>query len=128
MDVFNTYFMDIVKNHYADFNGRARRKEFWMFYAMSMAVIIAISIVFGILASVLDMPILMTLGSLVSLALFIPILGAMARRLHDTGKSGWFMLVSFIPLIGGIWLLYLLILEGTMGDNEYGADPKAGER
>ena len=59
------------------------------------------------------------------LFIFIPSLALWVRRLHDTGKSGWFVLISFIPLFGGIWLLVLACTEGNKGDNKYGPDPKA---
>jgi uncharacterized membrane protein YhaH (DUF805 family) len=61
---------------------------------------------------------------LYGLALFIPGLAVAVRRLHDIGKSGWMILVALIPLIGGIWLLILLVKEGDSGSNEYGPDPK----
>ena len=59
------------------------------------------------------------------LAVFIPSLAVAVRRLHDVGKSGWFYLISLIPLIGGIWLLILFVTEGDKGPNQYGPDPKA---
>jgi uncharacterized membrane protein YhaH (DUF805 family) len=59
------------------------------------------------------------------LVTFIPLLAVAVRRLHDVGKSGWFYLISVIPLIGGIWLLVLFCTEGDKGDNKYGPDPKA---
>ena len=103
------------------FNGRARRKEYWMF--------VLFNIVFSIAAGIADY---MVFGSgsgavsgLYSLAVFIPSLAAGVRRLHDVGKSGWFTLILFVPLVGAIWLLVLYCTEGTNGDNEYGPDPKA---
>jgi len=65
--------------------------------------------------------------SLFSLAMIIPGLAVMVRRLHDVNKSGWFFFIVFIPLVGVIWLLVLMCTEGTLGDNEYGSDPKAFE-
>ena len=61
-----------------------------------------------------------------SLAILIPSLAVLVRRLHDIDKSGWMMLISFIPFIGGIWLLVLLVAEGNNGSNQYGRDPKGG--
>lgn len=61
---------------------------------------------------------------LYSIALILPGLGVLVRRLHDTGKSGWMFLISLIPLIGSIWLLVLLATEGEAGSNQYGSDPK----
>jgi len=62
---------------------------------------------------------------LVGFGLWLPGLAVSVRRLHDVGKSGWFLFIALIPLIGAIWLLVLYFTEGTSGDNEYGADPKA---
>ena len=65
--------------------------------------------------------------SLFSLAMLIPGLAVMVRRLHDVNKSGWFFFIVFIPLVGAIWLLVLMCTEGTRNDNQYGSDPKAFE-
>lgn len=117
------YFLYALKN-YAVFSGRARRKEYWMF--------VLFQILFGLAAMVMDY----LLGtsydggsggiiySLFSLALLIPGLAVAVRRLHDVRKSGWFMLIALIPLVGIIWLLVLDCTEGTRGNNEYGPDPK----
>jgi len=123
-------FLDIIKNKYALFDGRARRKEFWYFQLAVVAVYIAVIIVAVILGAISS-----TLGAIIyglfgiaMLAIIIPSIGLTIRRLHDVDKSGWFILVSLIPLVGGLYLLYLLITEGTVGQNQYGPDPKAGER
>lgn len=129
MEFFNTYFLDIIKNKYADFNGRARRKEYWMYtlvYILSYLAIAIVGVILGQIASFLGSIIFMVL-SLLSLAVLVPSLAVSVRRLHDTNKSGWFLLLAFIPL-ANFYLIYLLIIEGDRGDNQYGADPKAGER
>ena len=103
---------------YADFNGRARRTEYWMF--------VLFNIIFSIAANALDY-ILGTSGvisGLYALAVFIPSLAVSVRRLHDVNKSGWMLLVLLIPVIGFIWLLVLMIMEGTPGENQYGPNPK----
>jgi uncharacterized membrane protein YhaH (DUF805 family) len=103
---------------YADFNGRARRKEFWMFFLFN-AIFIGV-------ANILDY-VLGTFGVfyfLYALAVFIPGLAVSIRRLHDLGKSGWWLLIVLVPLIGSIWLLVLWVTEGTPGDNQYGQNPK----
>lgn len=124
------WFLKVVKEHYADFNGRARRKEFWMFFLFMYIGIIAVYVVGIILALIADFlgAIFMGVAGLAMLALIVPYLAVAVRRLHDTGKSGWMFLVSFIPVIGGIWLLIMLATEGQVGDNQYGPDPKAEER
>lgn len=117
------WFLKVVKEHYADFNGRARRKEYWMFTLIVIGGLIAIEIVALILAaisSVLGMIILGLLG-LALLALLVPMIAVGIRRMHDVGKSGWYLLIPIYSLI-------LAITEGEKGDNQYGPDPKAGER
>src|SRR5690349_17627802 len=122
------YYLQVLRN-YANFNGRARRKEYWMF--------VLFNFIFLILAAALDNLLGITFADEIpygpvylvyGLFTFLPSLAAGVRRLHDTGKSGWWLLIAIIPIIGGIWLLVLFVTEGTAGDNEYGADPKAAER
>lgn len=122
------WFLLALKN-YAGFSGRARRKEYWMFALFSYIVLIAAMILDNILGfnfSSLSMP-YGALYCITGLLLFLPSLAVGVRRMHDINKSGWMLLVSLIPLAGGIWLLILLIKEGTQGENQYGADPKAVE-
>jgi len=109
---------------YAQFEGRSRRQEYWMF--------ILFNFLFSIAASTLDY--LLGFGEmgygaisgLYALAMFIPGIAVLVRRLHDTGKSGWWFFIVFIPFIGFIWLIILLATEGTPGRNEYGRNPKEG--
>ena len=116
-----------VINSYSDFNGRARRKEYWMFTLWN--------IIFALLASLLDYSFgivypLVGYGPLyIAYALFVlvPGIAVAVRRLHDTGKSGWIYLVAFIPIAGWIWLLILFVTEGNEGNNAYGEDPKQFE-
>lgn len=114
-----------VLRKYADFSGRARRMEYWMFTLINFLI--------GVVLSFIDMALGSKVGALEGygiislvyfLAVFIPGLAVTVRRLHDIGKSGWFFLIVFIPLIGFIWLLVLLFTEGTRGPNKYGEDPK----
>ena len=112
---------------YADFSGRAPRAEYWWFYLLIiigyLVAMILDSIVGtgGILGSYGILSLVLMLG------LLIPSLAAGVRRLHDTDRSGWWLLIAFIPLIGAIVLLVFFVLEGTKGDNRFGADPYAGE-
>jgi uncharacterized membrane protein YhaH (DUF805 family) len=113
-----------VLRQYADFNGRARRKEYWMFVLFNMIfALVAIGLDYAIFISYLDM----TFGFIYFvylLAIIVPALAVTIRRLHDTGKSGWMIFVALIPLIGGIWLLILYIQDSTPGTNQYGPNPK----
>ncbi len=112
------WYLKVLKN-YATFTGRARRKEYWMF--------VLFNIIAGIVLFILDFIIgtYFVLYGLYGLGIIIPSLAVTVRRLHDTGKSGWWILICLVPIIGGIWLLVLLIIEGTAGDNPYGPSPKA---
>jgi uncharacterized membrane protein YhaH (DUF805 family) len=120
------WFTDVIKK-YAEFTGRARRKEFWMFVLFSWII--------SILLSIIDRAIGTDnstgsglLGSLYSLAILIPSLAVAARRLHDTGRSAKWLFLIFAVVIGWIFLLVWYIQEGNAGDNQYGPDPKAAER
>jgi uncharacterized membrane protein YhaH (DUF805 family) len=115
-----------VLRQYADFNGRARRTEFWMFTLFSAII----SIVLGLLDSLLGLTFVEGttsgwLGMLYALAVLLPSLGVTARRLHDTGRSGWWMLIALVPIIGGIVLIVFTATAGNVGANSYGPDPKA---
>jgi uncharacterized membrane protein YhaH (DUF805 family) len=113
------WYVKVLKD-YVKFDGRARRQEYWMFFL--------INVIISAVLSVIDMAIGMRiLTGLYSLALLLPSLGVAVRRLHDTGKSGWFLFIGFIPLIGAIWLIVVLATAGTTGDNEYGPDPKTSD-
>ena len=107
-----------VLRQYADFAGRARRKEYWMFTLVN----VIISVVLAILDNMLKIGLL---GLLYSLAVFLPSLGVGVRRLHDTGRSGWWLLIGLIPLIGWIVLIVFLTTDGERQPNAYGPDPKA---
>ncbi len=119
------YFLDVVKNHYADFEGRARRAEYWNFFLFNMLGIIAIVALMFALGAISES--LATIGGLAymawALGLFIPSLAVAVRRLHDTGKSGWWLLISFIPL-AGIVLIVFLCIDSDPGTNAYGPNPK----
>jgi uncharacterized membrane protein YhaH (DUF805 family) len=110
------WYIDVIKRYF-DFNGRAGRQEFWMFFAISFAI----AVVLNIIGRMLDTNVI---GSLYSLAVLLPTLGVGARRLHDTGKSGWWQLIGIIPLIGIIVLIVFWAKEGGAGDNQFGANPK----
>ena len=120
------WFLKAIKQ-YADFEGRARRTEFWMFTLLYSAIF-TVLVLFGVLIGVaLDIPVLATLFAglavLFYLAMIVPSLAVGARRLHDTGRSGWFQLLSLVPF-GGIVLLVFWIEDGHPGVNQYGVNPK----
>ena len=121
---------------YADFSGRSRRKEYWMFILLLLIVGIALALVTGGFGSMMD-PMhvaedpAMGLGSMIFglfyLAILIPALAVQVRRFHDQDKSGWFVLLNFIPLVGGLIVFIFMCLEGTRGDNRFGPDPKLAD-
>ncbi|MFB7513385.1 DUF805 domain-containing protein [Streptomyces sp. NPDC056144] len=113
----NWYF-DVLKR-YADFGGRARRKEYWMYSLFTFIVVAVLAIIDFTLETY---PLLV---GIYFLATFLPSLGVTVRRLHDTGRSGWWYLISFVPLVGPIVLLVFTVLEGERHANAYGNDPKA---
>ena len=119
-------WMTLPLKRYAEFTGRSRRKEYWMFFLFLIAVSVGIGIVEVILG--LDSTIGDAYGPLsllFMLGILIPSLAVQVRRFHDQGKSGWFVLLNFIPLLGSLIVLVFMCLDGTDGPNEYGPDPKA---
>ena len=114
---FSDWYLKCIKDHYADFEGRARRTEYWMFTLVNILVAIVVFIIFRIIH-------LPMVANLYSLAVLVPGLAVGARRLHDTDKSGWWLLIGLIPLIGAIVLIIFFATEGTRGSNQYGPDPK----
>ncbi|MCL6220270.1 DUF805 domain-containing protein [Zunongwangia pacifica] len=109
---------------YSDFNGRARRKEYFMFGLFNaLFSIICMLISFG-LSNLLESSIFISIYVLYTLASLLPSLAVSVRRMHDIGKSGWMLLVSFIPLVGAIWMLMLLITDSDPQNNQYGSNPK----
>ncbi|CAN7570995.1 DUF805 domain-containing protein [Phenylobacterium sp. LjRoot164] len=124
---------------YADFNGRARRLEFWLFWLLLIGIQVVFSILIGMVAgpmaaaaeatdplAVLNGPAkaLYGLFFLVMLGLLIPSLAVAMRRLHDTNRTGWWLLLGLIPFLGALVLLIFYLLDGTPGPNKYGPDPK----
>ncbi|WP_422769320.1 DUF805 domain-containing protein [Plantactinospora sp. WMMC1484] len=115
-----------VLSQYVGFSGRARRAEYWWFFLFSLLV--------GIVTSILDSALGTDfegssasgglLNLIASLALLLPSLAVAVRRLHDTDRSGWWILIGLIPLVGAIVLLVFFVLDGTPGPNRFGPSPK----
>lgn len=131
-------WMLLPLKRYAKFSGRARPKEYWMYALFLLIAMLALSIIeaglgigsssdwayrngwnMGAGASHEGGPLI----GLFALGTFIPSLAVGVRRLHDTDRSGWWLLLAFIPIIGAVWLLVLMVLGGTHGQNRFGADP-----
>lgn len=112
---------------YADFSTRARRKEYWMyvlFNFLSMITALILSVVLGMYVARFLGWIFNFIYLAIVLGTLVPSLAVAVRRLHDTNRSGYWIFIGLVPIIGGIWLLVLLCTEGTSGENDYGPDPK----
>lgn len=107
-----------LKQNYCNFSGRASRSEFWWFYLFTWIISVVISIVFCWSQNTMNI-----VTGLVNLALLLPTLGLMARRLHDIDKSGWWILLLCIPIIGWIILIIWWCKDSQMSTNEYGPVP-----
>lgn len=112
------YYVDVLKK-YVLFSGRARRQEFWMFFLINFAI----SVVVGIIDTAIGAGSI--LSGLYSLAVLLPVLGLAVRRLHDTNKSAWWLLLYLIPVLGWIALIVFWATEGQREPNQYGPSPKA---
>ena len=125
------YYLKVLRN-YVNFTGRARRSEYWYFVLFNVIFATAAMLLdhaFGttFTLNTIDGPLPLFYGYvylMYALAVFMPGLAVTVRRLHDSGKSGWYILVSLIPLAGAIWLLVLLCTDSNPGINEFGPNPK----
>ena len=111
-------YFKLALSKYSDFHGRSRRSEYWYFVLVQFVVsglLSALSTIMGLFGF---------MSFLFGLAMFVPGLAVAVRRLHDTGRSGWFLLLAFLPVIGVIVLIVWLASDGEPGPNEYGPNPK----
>lgn len=111
------WYVAVLKN-YAGFSGRAGRAEYWMFFLFNFIISIVLSVIS------VKVPAISILSFLYSLAVLIPGLAVAVRRLHDTDRSGWWLLISLIPIVGTIILIVFLATEGQPYDNRYGPAPR----
>ena len=122
-------FTDAVRNalmnNYVNFNGRASRSEYWWFFLFTMILqFIALPIDIVVLGyDMMDPGAIQIVGTIAGLALFLPGLCVLVRRLHDLGKSGWWFLIALIPFLGIIVLLVFMVTEGEQLPNQYGEVP-----
>ena len=114
---FMTAVRTALLERYADFHGRSRRSEYWWFFLFNILVNIVLNLLVGIAA------IFAILSLIVSLGLLIPAIAVGVRRLHDIGKSGWWLLLAFIPIIGAIILIYFFIQPSEPRTNDWGPEP-----
>tara|TARA_Y100001935_G_C16968350_1_gene342860 strand:- start:44 stop:445 length:402 start_codon:yes stop_codon:yes gene_type:complete len=131
------WYLKVMRDNYANFSGRARRKEYWMFTLFFFLITVVIYFLFALLAffmagdliNLMDnewVPVVLGFSIIIYFLIhLIPSIAVTVRRLHDTGKSGWLYLLTFIPYIGSLIIFIFTVIEGNKGDNKYGPDPKA---
>lgn len=110
------YFVDAFKK-YAEFSGRATRTQYWMFILFFLIIYFVLALIDVFVGT-------MVLAFIFNIAVFLPSIAIAARRLHDTGRTGWWQLIVLIPLIGAI-VLIVFFVQDSVEDNEYGPNPKA---
>ena len=115
------WYPEVLKK-YAVFSGRAHRKEYWFFFLVNVLIALALGVIDGLIGISGDAN-QSVLVSLYWLAVLVPSIAVGVRRLHDTGRSGWWMLLGLVPIVGLV-LLVFLVLDGQRGPNAYGPDPK----
>ncbi len=118
-----SWYLEALKK-YAVFSGRARRMEFWYFVLFNIIVAVVLSLIDRLLGTFSATGNIGLLSGIYSLAVLIPTIAVTVRRLHDTDRSGWWILINLVPLIGSIVLLVFELLPGTPGSNRFGPDPK----
>ena len=111
------WYLDVLKR-YVDFNGRARRQEYWMFVLFNFIFVVIANVIDGVAGTY------GIISLIYSLAILLPALGVFVRRLHDTGRSGFWFFIGLIPLIGAIVLIIFLVQDSEPGTNNYGPNPK----
>lgn len=117
-----SWYLAVLKK-YAVFSGRAQRKEYWMFFLFNIIIAILLGIIEVVIGISPDAD-ESILANIYSLAILLPSLAVSVRRLHDIGRSGWWLLIGLIPLIGAIVLLVFAVQDGQPGPNQYGPNPK----
>lgn len=121
-----SWYLQALKK-YAEFSGRARRKEYWFFVLFNVLISIVLSIVDVSAGLVMQGSGFGVLSGLYSLAVLIPGIAVSVRRLHDTNHSGWWLLIAFVPIIGAIVLLVFMVRDSDSGSNSFGPNPKRGK-
>jgi len=118
------WFLDALRSKYATFTGRARRKEYWYFVLFYVLAFIVLLVVDGVTGTLDEEAGIGLLSAIFVLATIIPLLAVTVRRLHDTDRSGWWVLINLVPIIGGIVLLVFTLLDSQPGANRFGPNPK----
>lgn len=120
-----SWFLLALKK-YATFSGRSQRSEYWYFFLFYLLIVFALAMLDVLLGSYSDSGELGLFSGAFVLAMLIPSLAVGVRRLHDIGRTGWWLLIGFVPIIGTIVLLVFAVTDSEPGTNAYGPDPKVG--
>ncbi|ULQ48128.1 DUF805 domain-containing protein [Flagellatimonas centrodinii] len=118
------WYLGVLKQ-YAVFSGRARRREYWMFTLFNIIAAVVLSAIDGVFGSFSAEAGVGLLSGLYLLAVLLPSIGVSIRRLHDTGRSGWWLLLVLVPVVGPLIVLVFMVLDSQAGSNDYGPNPKA---
>jgi uncharacterized membrane protein YhaH (DUF805 family) len=119
------WFMTALRN-YAVFSGRSRRSEYW-YFGLFYLIFYGVTAIVDVMAGTFDRASgIGVFTGILTLVFLIPSLSVSVRRLHDTGRTGWWLLIAFVPVVGAIILLVFLAQDSAAGANRFGANPKAG--
>lgn len=118
------WYLDVLKK-YTDFNGRARRKEYWYYSLFNFIIIVVLGIIDGVTGNFDPEIGIGILGGIYILATLIPGIAVSVRRLHDTGRTGWWLFLGIIPLIGPVVLIVFMLLDSNLEQNQFGSNTKA---
>jgi uncharacterized membrane protein YhaH (DUF805 family) len=121
------WYLEVLKK-YTVFSGRATRKEYWYFTLFNFLAFFALTIIDIVIGSFNSEAGIGLLGGIYAFAVLTPYLAVSVRRLHDTDRSGWWLLIELIPIIGGLVLLIFMVLDSQPSDNQYGLNPKPGNK
>ena len=113
--MINKYFLDVFKNHYVDFKGRATRKQYWLYVLFTFIAFFILAAMLSFFGKTGDI-----IYALCQLAILLPSLAILARRLHDTNKSAWWLLLELVPFIGALVLFVFALLPSNEGENRFG--------
>ncbi len=117
------WYVEVLRK-YNVFAGRARRSEYWYFFLVNFIISLVMFMLDHLTGTYSETLGTGFFGGLYALAILVPGLAVTVRRLHDTGRSGWWILVGIVPLLGGLVLLYFTVQDSQPGDNVYGRNPK----
>jgi uncharacterized membrane protein YhaH (DUF805 family) len=117
------WYLEVLKK-YTVFTGRARRKEYWFFVLFNVLILVLLVMVDGLIGTLNEEAGIGLFSGLYSLAVLIPGIAVLVRRLHDIDRTGWWALIGLVPFVGGIVLLVLAALDSTPGENRFGPNPK----